>query len=71
MKVTNSNYAAVIVSDCLGIQPGEEVVIVTDRNKLAITEDLAYFKTCRENNRHTCSIIDISGCGYLCIRNRK
>ena len=42
MEVTNSNYAAVIVSDCLGIQPGEEVVIVTDNSKLEITEDLAY-----------------------------
>ena len=43
MKVANANYAAVIVSDCLGIQPGEEVVIVTDKSKLAITEDLAHF----------------------------
>ena len=43
MKGENRNYAAVIVSDCLGIQPGEEVIIVTDKNKLAITEDLAYF----------------------------
>ena len=43
MKGANANYAAVIVSDCLGIQPGEEVVIVTDKGKLAITEDLAHF----------------------------
>jgi len=43
MKGANTNYAAVIVSDCLGIQPGEEVVIVTDKSKLAITEDLSYF----------------------------
>ncbi|KAF5431332.1 Leucyl aminopeptidase (aminopeptidase T), partial [Candidatus Methanophagaceae archaeon] len=43
MKVANSNYAAVMISDCLGIQPGEEVIIVTDKDKLAITEDLAYF----------------------------
>ena len=43
MKGANSNYAAVIVSDCLGIQLGEEVVIVTDKSKLKITEDLAYF----------------------------
>ena len=43
MKVINSNYAATIVSDCLGIKPSEEVVIVTDENKLKFTEDLAYF----------------------------
>lgn len=43
MEVANSNYASVIVSDCLDIQQSEEVVIVTDKSKLEITEDLAYF----------------------------
>jgi len=43
MKVKNSNYAAIIVKDCLSIKHDEEVVIVTDKNKLKITEDLAYF----------------------------
>jgi len=43
MKGENRNYAAVMISDCLGIQPGEEVVIVTDKSKLEIAEDLAYF----------------------------
>ena len=43
MKIKNSNYAAIIVTDCLSIKPDEEVVIVTDKNNLKITEDLAYF----------------------------
>jgi len=43
MKIENSNYAAIMVFDCLNIQPNEEVVIVTDNSKLEITEDLAYY----------------------------
>ena len=43
MKATNLNYAEVMVSKCLGIQSKEEVVIVTDKSKLEIAEDIAYF----------------------------
>lgn len=64
-----SNYASIIVSDCLGIQPNEEVIIFTDKKKLNFSEDLAYFiKKCGgnvsvfyipEKNRPIVSITDI------------
>lgn len=42
MRNSNSNYAAVIVSDSLKIQHDEEVVIFTDKSNLEYSEDLAY-----------------------------
>lgn len=35
------NYASIVISSCLKVRPGEDVLIFTDRHKLQFAEDLA------------------------------
>lgn len=35
------NYASIVISSCLKVHPGEDVLIFTDRHKLQFAEDLA------------------------------
>lgn len=41
MTASSSNYASTVVSSCLKVRPGEDVLIVSDRHKLQFAEDLA------------------------------
>jgi leucyl aminopeptidase (aminopeptidase T) len=43
MSNLDLQYASVLISDCLRIQPGEEVLIFVDNDKLKIASDLSYF----------------------------
>ncbi|HSD58056.1 MAG TPA: aminopeptidase [Methanotrichaceae archaeon] len=41
MNASTSNYASIVISSCLKVRPGEDVLIFTDSHKLQFAEDLA------------------------------
>lgn len=43
MSDLDFQYASVLISDCLKVQPGEEVLIFADDDKLGFSADLSYF----------------------------
>lgn len=40
-STSNSNFASIVISSCLKVRPGEDVLIFTDRHKLQFAEGLA------------------------------
>jgi len=41
MNASTSSYASIVISSCLKVHPGEDVLIFTDHHKLKFAEDLA------------------------------